>query len=91
MCNIPMYFCNIDIKYLRHTSEILEHTFATCAFSANISLLLHQIKARRHVEATGVLVGGAELDSGGRAAVAQMAGGWRVELTGLLVVPRCSY
>jgi len=29
MCNIPIYFCNIQIKHLKH----LKHTLATCAFS----------------------------------------------------------
>ena len=24
MCNIPIYFYNIDIQYLQHTSEITE-------------------------------------------------------------------
>jgi hypothetical protein len=37
MCNIPIYLCNIDIKHLQHTpetSEILETSLVTCAFSA---------------------------------------------------------
>jgi hypothetical protein len=24
MCNIPIYFCNIDIQHLQHNSETLE-------------------------------------------------------------------
>jgi hypothetical protein len=52
--NIPIYFCNIDIKHLKHT-------FATCSFSANIFLLLWQMEAHRRVEVTGVLAGDAEL------------------------------
>jgi hypothetical protein len=37
MCNIPIYFCNIDVKHyntpLKHLKH-LKHTLATCAFNA---------------------------------------------------------
>jgi hypothetical protein len=36
MCNVPIYFCNIDIQRLQHTlktSRTLENTVATSAFS----------------------------------------------------------
>jgi hypothetical protein len=53
MYNILIYFCNIDIKHLQHTSEIFE-TIETYAcymqFQHNISLLLGRIDPRRLVE-----------------------------------------
>jgi hypothetical protein len=53
MCNVPIYFCNIDIKCLQHISETCE-TLEICAcnmrFQHNVTLLLWQIEARRHVE-----------------------------------------
>jgi uncharacterized membrane protein YGL010W len=54
MCNITIYFCNIDIKHLKHA-------FATCSFSTNISLLLQRMEACQHVEVIGVLAGSSEL------------------------------
>jgi hypothetical protein len=65
ICNIPIYFCNIYIKQLQHTSETLE-TLSNIrlqhAVSTNISLLLGRMKARRCVEFTDVnLACGVEL------------------------------
>jgi hypothetical protein len=31
MCNIPIYFCNIQIKHMH--LKYLKHTFVTCAFN----------------------------------------------------------
>ena len=39
MCNIPIYFCNIDVKHLQNTFETSE-TLETYAFQCNITLLL---------------------------------------------------
>jgi hypothetical protein len=53
MCNIPIYFCNTDIKHLQHTPEAfetLEIDASTCSFIANISLLLGRMDPRRRVE-----------------------------------------
>ena len=33
MCNVPIYFCNIDIQHLQHPLKHLKHTIATCVFS----------------------------------------------------------
>jgi hypothetical protein len=43
MCNIQIYFCNIDIKHFQHaceTFEILETDACNMRFQRNISLLL---------------------------------------------------
>jgi hypothetical protein len=32
MCNILIYFCNIDIKHFNTPLKHLKHTHATCAF-----------------------------------------------------------
>jgi len=60
MCNIAIYFCNTDIKYLQHTieiSETLETYVYNMRFQRNISLLhrnggsltrgVHRCRARR--------------------------------------------
>jgi len=47
ICNIPNYFCNINVKHLQHTnetSEHLKHTVATCTFLRNVTLLLGQME-----------------------------------------------
>ena len=48
-----MYFCNIDIKHLQHSSETFE-TIETHAcnmqFQRNISLMLGRMDPRRRVE-----------------------------------------
>jgi hypothetical protein len=36
MCNIPIYFCNIDIQHLQHTKH-LKHTLATVVFALLLS------------------------------------------------------
>jgi hypothetical protein len=33
MCNIPIYFCNINIQHLQHTSETLEIYYSNMHFS----------------------------------------------------------
>jgi hypothetical protein len=68
MCNILIYFCNIQMKHLQHTyetSETLEYICLQHTLSAqrNISFLLGRMEGRRHVEFTGgssptALVGG---------------------------------
>jgi hypothetical protein len=53
MCNIPIYFCNIDIKHLQYTSEtfeILEIDASNMQFQRNISLLLGRMDPRWRVE-----------------------------------------
>jgi hypothetical protein len=53
MCNILIYFCNIGIKHLQHTSEIfetLEIHACNMQFERTISLLLGRMYPRRHVE-----------------------------------------
>ena len=55
-CNIPIYFCNIRMKHLQHTSktsETLETYACNMCFQRNISLLLGRMEARRRVEFTG--------------------------------------
>jgi hypothetical protein len=50
MCNIPGYFCNIDIQHLQHTSETsetLETYYCNIRFQRNIRLLLGRIEACR--------------------------------------------
>jgi hypothetical protein len=50
MCNIPIYFCNIYIKYMQHTSktsETIETYFCNVRFQHNISLLFGKMEARR--------------------------------------------
>ena len=39
MCNILVYFCNIDVKHLQNTFETSE-TLEIYAFQRNITLLL---------------------------------------------------
>jgi hypothetical protein len=43
------------------------------------------MEARQRVEVTGVFAGNTELGSDAQGAVAQRAGGWRVEVTAVLV------
>jgi hypothetical protein len=50
MCNILIYFYNIDIKYLQHTSETIAINACNMQFQRNISLLLGRIYPRRRVE-----------------------------------------
>ena len=69
MCNIPIYFCNIDIKQLQHNYETFETVDADACnmrFQHIISLVLGRIEARRRVEFTDIeLVGGAEIRRSG--------------------------
>jgi hypothetical protein len=56
MCNITIYFCNIQMKHLQHTSktsEIIETYSCNMRFQRNISLLLDRMEARRCVVFTG--------------------------------------
>ena len=39
ICNIPIYFCNTDIKHLQHTSETSETYVCNMRFQRNIFLL----------------------------------------------------
>jgi hypothetical protein len=57
MCNIPIYFCNIDLQHLQHTSKTLE-TIAICTFSVASACCLDEW---RLVDAE--LDVGAELDA----------------------------
>jgi hypothetical protein len=49
ICNIRIYFCNIDIQHLQHTSETYETLetyyckFATCAFSVASACCLDRL------------------------------------------------
>ena len=56
ICNIPIYFCNINLKHLQHTSEISE-TLETDSCSMRFQ--------RSGAEVVDVeLVGGTDLDRG---------------------------
>jgi hypothetical protein len=49
MCNIPIYFCNIDVQHLQHTSETTEtpETYScNMCFQRSIYLLLGRMDAR---------------------------------------------
>jgi hypothetical protein len=46
MCNIPIYFCNIDIKHLQHTFETLETYACNIRFQHNVTLLLERMEVR---------------------------------------------
>jgi hypothetical protein len=50
MCNIPIYFYNINIKHLQHTSETLKTDAYNIQFQYNISLQLRRMDPRRRVE-----------------------------------------
>jgi hypothetical protein len=50
MCNILIYFCNIDIKHLQRTYKILEIDTCIMQFQRNISLLLGRMDSRWRVE-----------------------------------------
>ena len=83
MCNIPIYFCNIDIKYLQHTSQSPE-TLETyvCNVLFRRKHLLAATKARRRVEVTDVLVRRRiRARWGARVALAHRVVEWRVEVT----------
>jgi hypothetical protein len=63
MCNITIYFYNIYMRHLQHTSETIETYSYNMHFQHNISLLLDGMEARRCVvftEGSGLttLVGG---------------------------------
>ena len=56
MGSITIYFCNIHMKHLQHTtktSETIETYAWNMRFQRNIYLLLRTMKARRRVEFTG--------------------------------------
>jgi hypothetical protein len=49
VCNIPIYFCNIDIQHLQHTSKIsktLKIYSYNMRFQRNIYLLLGRMETR---------------------------------------------
>jgi hypothetical protein len=54
MCNISIYFCKINIKYLQHISETYEtlETYACNMCLAHVTLLLGQIEAHRRRSST---------------------------------------
>jgi hypothetical protein len=73
MCNIPIYFCNIHMKHLQHTSETIETYSCNMCFEHNISLLLIRMETRCCV----VFIGGSGLTTlvgGGPASVATCHG-----------------
>jgi hypothetical protein len=50
ICNIPIYFCNVYMEHLQHTSDTsktLETYSCNISFQRNICLLLGRLKARR--------------------------------------------
>ena len=56
MCNIMIYFCNIQMKHLQHISEIsetIEIYSCNMRFQRNISLLLGRMEARPYVVFSG--------------------------------------
>jgi hypothetical protein len=56
ICNISIYFCNIRMKHLQHTSkmsEILQTYTWNIHFQRNISLLLERMEARQRVSTRG--------------------------------------
>jgi hypothetical protein len=57
ICNIWIYFRNIQMKHLQRTSktsETLKTYVCNMSFRCNITLLLARIEARRRVEFSGV-------------------------------------
>jgi hypothetical protein len=70
MCNIMIYFCNIHLKHLRHTSETYS---CDMRFQRNISLLLSRMEAHHRVMFTGGS-GSATLLRGGPVVVAACCG-----------------
>ena len=50
MCNIPIYFCNIDIQHLQHTSESSK-TLETYSFNIRFSPLF--FRTTRHIVGNG--------------------------------------
>jgi hypothetical protein len=51
MCNIPIYFCNVDIQHLQHISKIsetLKTYYCNMRFQHSICLLLGRMEARWH-------------------------------------------
>jgi hypothetical protein len=63
MCNITIYFYNIRIKYLQHTSKTTETYYCNMCFQRNIPLLLGRMEAHQCAVFTGgsgpvALVGG---------------------------------
>ena len=73
MCNIPIYFCNIDIKHLEHTSETLE-TYAFSAMSPCCSNKRRLVVME--LDASVVIDDGAEVRRG------QLVGRWRAATVG---------
>ena len=65
ICNIQIYFCNVQMKLLKHTSETLETYAYNMRFQRNMYLLLGRVEACRHTK----LDAGVELDA------AEVAGG----------------
>jgi hypothetical protein len=50
MCNIPIYFCNIQMKHMQHpneTSETLQTYTCNIRFQRNVTLQLEGMEARR--------------------------------------------
>jgi hypothetical protein len=47
MCNIPIYFCNIKMKYLQHLDETLETCVCNIDFQRSVILLLRRMEACR--------------------------------------------
>jgi hypothetical protein len=51
MCNIPIYFCNVDIQHLQHISKIsetLKTYYCNMRFQHSICLLLGRMEAHWH-------------------------------------------
>ena len=70
ICNIPIYFCNIHIKYLQHayeTPETLKHTLATHA--CNIRGRMQPEKHAPGLATPDILMSRAEVEHRGDAGV----------------------
>jgi hypothetical protein len=88
MCNITIYFCNIHMKHLQHTSETYEKTETySCNMRFQRYISAECMKARwcvvftRGSGSAAVLVGGCRrqwLRLGGPAAVRSEAAGERI-------------
>jgi hypothetical protein len=80
ICNISIYFYNIHMKHLQHTSETIETYSCNMRFQRNTSLLLSKMEARRCVvftEGSGpvVLVAGGSGGTTRKVGIGRTSGG----------------
>jgi hypothetical protein len=66
MCNIPIYFCNIQMKHMQHldeTSKTLETYVCNMRFQRNVTLVVGRMKKLVVVELVGTKVRGGACNS----------------------------